>query len=377
MREARKLCVDGPLAPSVRYALNGRFASRQMTGPDRYAHELIRELAKSEGAKRFCLVVPPGVDVPSDFDGIPAVVVGKRSGVMWEQVDFARFVKDHQLVPVGLCNTAPLFNPGVVCVHDMQIRVNPSHFDWKFVAWYRLLFSSISRNAITILTDTEFSKSEIEKYYPAAMGRIRIVRAAWQHMERIEADESVFSQHPTLRRDSYYFALSSLASNKNLKWLVETARLNPTETIAIAGGMNEKIFGKHDIPQAENVIYLGYVTDGEAKALMQHCKGFLFPTFYEGFGIPPLEALACGAPVAVSDASCMREVYGGSAHYVDPSAPCKSLDELFSGEVQSAREALDRYRWKESAQHLLALLEMAGQGFSDGPNRAEASGAVL
>ena len=88
---------------------------------------------------------------------------------------------------------------------------------------------------------------------------------------------------------------------------------------AIAGGgsleAEAKRLGLANLP---NVVYLGYVSDGEAKALMHHCKAFLFPTLYEGFGIPPLEAVACGAPrIYVSDTPCMREIYGDCAGYID------------------------------------------------------------
>ena len=85
--------------------------------------------------------------------------------------------------------------------------------------------------------------------------------------------------------------------------------------------------------------YLGYVTDGEAKALMANCRAFLFPTLYEGFGIPPLEAIACGAPrVIVSDTPCMREIYGPHAAYLDPA------------------ELLGQYSWSASARRLAGLL---------------------
>lgn len=76
-------------------------------------------------------------------------------------------------------------------------------------------------------------------------------------------------------------------------------------------------------------MYLGYVTDGEAKSLMENCKAFLFPTLYEGFGIPPLEAIACGAPrVMVSNTPCMREIYGSHADYIDLSTNHGSVDHV-------------------------------------------------
>ncbi|WP_101721666.1 glycosyltransferase family 4 protein [Eggerthella timonensis] len=357
MRKDSKRHSSEEVSSSVKYALNGRFLSRQMTGVDRYAYELIRELARGEEAWRFCLAVPLGVDVPPEFAGIAVVVVGKLNGAMWEQIDFARFAKKRKLTPVNLCNAAPVLGPGIVCIHDMAVRAHPSFYSLRFRLWYRLLFACNVRNAKAIATVTDFSRREIEKYYPAAKGRAQIVPDAWQHVERVKADEGAFSKHPALRKGSYYFAMSSLAPNKNLKWLVETARLNPQETIAVAGGINRKVFGEHSIPEAENVVYLGYVSDGEAKALMQHCKGFLFPTFYEGFGIPPMEALACGAQAAVSDNPCMREVYERSVHCINPNVPCSSLSALFGKQTGASDVVLGRYSWEKSARELIALIE--------------------
>ncbi len=348
-----------------RYVVNGRFLTRPTTGVDRYARELVHELDKLVPAGDFVLAIPGDsevIDLP-DLRNIEIVRAGKRDGILWEQLDLPNYLKRAGATGIHLCNTAPLVNPGIVCIHDMQIRANPSFFDWKFVAWYRFLFSFVVPRAKLILTVSEFSKDEIERFYPKGQGKVEVIANAWQHIERVETDEHILSKHPKLRNGSFYFAMSSLAPNKNLKWIAETARANPLETIVVAGGLNRRVFGKHAIPEAENVVYLGYVTDCEMKILMGNCKGFLFPTFYEGFGIPPMEALACGAPVAVSDASCMREVYGASAHYVDPNVPCADLGVLFSEKVKSAHEVLDRYSWQKSAQQLVALLEKKDGGF--------------
>jgi glycosyltransferase involved in cell wall biosynthesis len=166
-------------------------------------------------------------------------------------------------------------------------------------------------------------------------------------------------ERSSLDRGTYYFALSSLAPNKNLKWLVETARQNPEETMVIAGGINTKVFGDASIPEAENVIYVGYVTDAEAKALLEGCKAFLFPTFYEGFGIPPLEALSCGAKAVVSDTAVMHEVYGESVGYLNPQEPAADISTKLS--CAPSDSILEKYSWKKSAQTVADLLEeMAG-----------------
>lgn len=344
----------------MRIGINGRFLTRRTTGVDRFARELVHELDRLVSPGEAVLAVPGGaelVELP-ELENIEVVPVGKRAGHAWEQLNYSAWLSRESRIGLSLCNTAPVRNPGVVCIHDMAVRANPSNYSRGFVLWYRLLYNMLVRRADAVFTVSEFSKGEIGKYYPAARRKVIVVPNAWQHIGRVEADTSFFDKHPEVRPGEYYFAMSSLAPNKNLRWLVETARLNLGETVVIAGGLNSKVFADGGIPEAENVVYPGYVSDGEAKALMECCKGFLFPTFYEGFGIPPLEALACGAPVAVSDTEVMHEVYGNGAVYVDPHEPCEDLAGLFSKESFSlAEDVLGRYSWEESAKRLLALLD--------------------
>ena len=104
------------------------------------------------------------------------------------------------------------------------------------------------------------------------------------------------------------------------------------------------------------MLYLGYVSDGAAKALMARCRAFLFPTLYEGFGIPPLEAAACGAPeIIVSDTPCMREVYGPSAAYIDLAVNHGDVDSITPAQAPAAA-VLARYSWDRSAEKLLQIL---------------------
>lgn len=92
---------------------------------------------------------------------------------------------------------------------------------------------------------------------------------------------------------------------------------------------------------------------------MRDCKAFLFPSYYEGFGIPPMEALACGAPeVVVSDIPVMHEVCGTSAHYIDPfNYSDINMDAIMAQRVTAPELVLKRYSWEKSAQKLNNILE--------------------
>jgi glycosyltransferase involved in cell wall biosynthesis len=347
----------------MRIAINGRFLTRRITGVDRYAREITRELDSLVTANEVVVVVPSSDELiePLSLNNIIVIRFGKHNGHRWEQLEFPQFLKKEHRLGVNLCNTAPMLNPGVVCIHDMAVIANPHNFSWEFRNWYKLMYSVLTRRAKKIVTVSNYSKGEIERYYPIAKGKIEVVSNAWQHMETIQSDDSVLTAN-SLKGGDYYFAMSSLSPNKNLKWLVETARLNPNSQFAIAGDINIKIFGKHDIPAANNVKYLGYVSDGEAKALMANCKAFLFPTIYEGFGIPPLEAMASGAPaILVSDSKVMHDVYGDSVGYVNPYEPEPAIDQLICercpGTPDSFDQVLRTYNWLNEAKKLYKIVK--------------------
>lgn len=89
---------------------------------------------------------------------------------------------------------------------------------------------------------------------------------------------------------------------------------------------------------------------------MQKCRAFIFPSYFEGFGIPPLEALAAGAKVIISDSSCLPEIYGNAAHYIDPENPNVDLNALLTEEVSSAAPILEKYTLKNTAARLYKVI---------------------
>lgn len=125
------------------------------------------------------------------------------------------------------------------------------------------------------------------------------------------------------------------------------AKKNPMDDFAVAGSINKKIFAEglgFECP--DNMYLLGYVTDEEAKTLMRDCKAFLFPSFYEGFGIPPLEAVSAGAKkVVVSDIPVMHEIFGETANYINP-----VKNEKISVLHDIQRDVLNKYAWSLSAK---------------------------
>ena len=107
----------------------------------------------------------------------------------------------------------------------------------------------------------------------------------------------------------------------------------------------------------DNLFYLGFVNDEEAKSLMRYAKAFIFPSTFEGFGLPPLEALSVGTPCVCANTTSLPEVYGNSVHYVDPYEYNVDLDTLLSEKVEDSSLALQKYSWENSAKKLYDFLK--------------------
>lgn len=177
-------------------------------------------------------------------------------------------------------------------------------------------------------------------------------------MKGVTPDESIFEKMPGVQKGEYYYALGSLAKHKNFKWIREVARRNPDKTFVVAGGKDLRAFGDdNEAKDTHNVFYPGYVSDAENAALMQHCKLFLHPAVFEGFGIPPLEALALGAPIALANATCLPELYGDTARYFDPYDYDVDLDALAAQPVAAPDAVLQKYSWDKTADFWLHEIE--------------------
>lgn len=339
----------------MKVIINGRFLIHRVTGVERYAREILSELDKIIEPHEFQIAVPPEVENIPDYKNIDVVKVGRLHNQLWEHISFPIYVKEQKGISLSLCNVAPLVSPGIICIHDMKIKAKPEFFSWKFRLWYNLLFWNETKRAKKIITVSEFSKSEIIKYYHVDSDKIVVIPNAWQHYERINYDDNALKKYG-LEKEQYFFAMGSMEPNKNFKWIAENAKQNPKNIYAIAGSINEKVFSDglgFECPS--NMKLLGFVSDEEAKTLMRDCKAFLFPSIYEGFGIPPLEAISAGCKrVVVSDTDVMHEIFGNSVCYIDS----LKYDLYFDTCITEAQKVkiLSKYTWKSSAKKLHEIL---------------------
>lgn len=344
------------------YTINGKFLSKPIAGTPRFAMETVRELDLISREYELEIAVPKGKHLPCEFQTIPVIEVEPFDGILWEQFSLPLYAFRHRRTLVNLGNAAPLIKPDYLCILDMQPFSHPEFLTNKFVCWYKIMHSLNIPRAKKIMTISSFARSEILKYFDIDPC-IPLIQMGWEHMDRIEADYSVFEKHSEFLTKPFLFSLSTLAPNKNFQWVIEAARLNQNIQFVIAGGINKRIFKELGLILPENVVMLGRISDEEAKALYSTCEAFLFPTLYEGFGIPPLEAVSCGAKIILSDTECMHEVYGNHAAYVNPYDFHVDLQELMRKCPDSGGALLETYTWAHAAKALDVCLSNSGKSF--------------
>lgn len=343
-------------------AINGLCYTQQMSGVQRNAIELIRELDNFVPADQVFLIVPKYTNIKHKFHNIRIVQYGNLKGRAWEQINFLKFVIKNNFESLSLCNTAPLLRPGILLICDVRFKQRGNIIQDKIsimkYIWRDVQNKILCYHSKRLLTISEFSKDEISKFYKIEREKITVIPCAWQHYSRCKSDYSIFEKYPELKHYGYYFAISNIAKHKNFSWVIKEAKINPEEIFVFAGATNPRYFSeKIDSLEQPNIKYLGYISDGHAKALMENCKALLYPSFYEGFGIPPMEALSIGTQVILSDIPVHRETYGMTVHYLNPNKPDLELNEILKEKVDERERVLNLYSWSRSAEIIYQILK--------------------
>lgn len=286
--------------------LNARFKTRPVTGVERFAREVS---ARIESDREIELE-----------EARPANAIAGWKGHAWEQFSLPRKL-DRDAVLFSPCNTGPVsVRRQLVVIHDAAVWDYPEGFSGAFRHLYQQLLPRLARRSLGVATVSEFSRRQLAPRLGIPEEKILVLG---------NAASDAFSPDGNLDRPERdgieLLCVGSLDPRKNLgrlirAWLLLKTqdRLPENATLNLVGGANPRNFAEFERAEDVSLHWHGRVTDEELVRQYRHADAFIFPSTYEGFGLPPLEAMACGCPVLLSNAASLPEVGGPGFDLADP-----------------------------------------------------------
>ncbi|QGG49997.1 glycosyltransferase family 4 protein [Lysinibacillus pakistanensis] len=352
--------------------INGRFMTQTITGVQRYAIEVIRSLdwLLSKGdingkQYKFIILAPQNTKYNLNLNNISVQVVGRLNSHLWEQIELPFFSSNGLLV--NLCNTAPMFSGyQILTIHDASVSANKNNYSFLFKFWYQFLYRILPFRTKKIVTDSNFSKDELIKYYPIKEEKIKTIYLGTEHLKPVKSNNEILQKF-NLGNTTYILAVSNMNPNKNFSGIITALNYikNQDLQVVIVGPKDNPIYSEVDLNSSLRINLVGYVSDEELSTLYKNAACFVYPSFYEGFGLPPLEAMVNGCPVIVSNKASLPEVLGDAAIYCDPYEP-KDIaekieqvlnDENLRNELKiKGLERVNIYSWERCALEIFKVM---------------------
>lgn len=315
----------------------------------------------------------------ADRHGFDVVDVGpyrRLPFLLWQQTAVLRRLRP------DWCVSTFFLPPAVPCraavlVHDVSYRAHPDYFPRTIAAYMRLLVGLAIRRAEAVIALSEFTRQEVLRFYPAAARRTAVVYPGVGAEFRPDGDPLADDQALTALGDGcldprrpYLLAVGNIHPRKNLARLLEAwerlrAAGRPVPAMAWAGLDRWASGDLVRRAQAAGVHLLGFVPPASLPALYRRATALAYPSLYEGFGLPPLEAMACGAPVLAANTTSLPEAVGDAAVTVDPedvAALAAGLEQILFDDglrAELRQRGLARatgLRWQRTAAQLLSCL---------------------
>lgn len=367
----------------MRIGIDARFYGSVGKGLGRYTEKLIAHLEKitlpgdefvvflrKENFDEYVPTRPTFRKVLADYPwyGFGEQIVFPRV-LFRERLDLVHF--PHFNVPV-------LYRrPFVVTIHDLILLRYPTTRNttrsvltyWlKFLA-YRFVIAGAVRRAKRILTVSHFTEADILKEYPEASGKIVVAYEGCELMGAAPAP----ADHPGDGRPShgilspYFLYVGNAYPHKNLEAFIPLAERFPDVRFVLVGRQDffyRRLKRKAEAAGVGNIVFRGFVRDDELTALYRGARGYVFPSLYEGFGLPPLEAMRLGTPVIASSRGSLPEVLGDAALFFDPVNADELADRvgaILSDEAlartlsEQGRARAGMFRWETMAEASLRV----------------------
>lgn len=366
----------------MRIGINGRFLAAKRTGVQRAAYNLIRALVTVDRENEYVLFTAPDQEKNPEWDYPNVTVVPSRiregnafRNHFWEQFTLPKLARRHRVdILHSPANSAPLFYRGrsVVHIHDLCFIVNPQWYSFSFRTLYNFLIPRLARRAAKVITNSNNSRNDLLQF--CNLQAERVSQVYWAVDDLFMSDPAPSASHTpkSWHLDDYILYVGSLEPRKNIGTLLEAyERLraeNPqlkTKLVLIGG--EGPVFAEVRLKVKrfkEDILFKGFVNDATLSDYYRHARLFVYPSLYEGFGLPPLEAMASGVPVVTTLTSSLPEVVGKAALMVSPYDVAQLAttmnrvladSTLHANLAAAGKEQVRKFNWYRVARNTLAV----------------------
>ena len=356
----------------MRIALDGLPLCQSLTGIGHYTFELAQHLAELDPGDRIDLISPRSfvVSLPASKSGQNLQLLNPtRSPILryWWKAALPGYLKrndiavfhgtNYELPHSSICAT-------VVTIHDLSTLLLPDTHERKNVWRARKRLPAIGVQATMVITPTESVRLEVNSRLSIPLEKIAVVPEAARHLDHDNPPPSALKERFGIA-GAFVLYVGTVEPRKNLTALVQAfenlANQYSGLQLVIAGKrgwMVDDLFRRvRQSPVGNRVIFTGYIDESDLASLYSSCRVFVYPSIYEGFGLPPLEAMAAGAPVIASRIPSIEEVLGSAAYLVEPTAEgiraalVELLDDpkLRARLIKAGKERVAKYSWRETA----------------------------
>lgn len=350
------------------FVVNGRFLTQKATGVHRYAFEICNKL--QEWGIDFYVAIPKEINPDYKFT-FKTVECGSLKTHLWEQISLPRFLKQNgNPLLISFSGCGPLnYSNQIITIHDVSYERHPEWFSKNFCRYYGFMFPPIIRKSHAVLTVSEFSKDEIADVYKVPKDKIHVIHSNVP-FNNTPTVEELLADSQNLSDEKYIITVSSMDPRKNFIRLVEAFNKIDDKSIKLyIIGMQFKAFNTPDLQKliSDNVVLPGYIDDEALQNMYRNALFSIYPSLYEGFGLPPLESMTFGCPAIVSDIPALKEISQDAVIYADPF----SIDDMTSkmntlandSELRNSLrikgfEQIKKYSWDKSAKQVLDLVKL-------------------
>lgn len=343
----------------MKLVINGRFLIQKITGVQRYAIEIIKEMdTLVTDDDIIVLLIPKNTDDRISLKKIKKIYYGNTNGKFWEQIVLPFYALKYHAPILSLAGIPPILTKNYMTLHDITFIKYPTSFKKSIQLWYKYFSKIAIYRAKLVFTVSEFSKKEINQYYKIENDKICVIYNAARNSYLYQYSTEVLKKY-NIKENEYYLCVGSNAKHKNQKLIFDIAK-KYNQTFVIVGD-KQKTLESIKIEYTKNLLFTGYLEDEDLKSLYHFARGFIFPSFYEGFGIPPLEAIYNGCKcIYLSDIPVMHEIYDRGVNYINIFD--KNLDFLDNNEVNMISESdvkyyLNKFSWTNSAKKIYSEIK--------------------